>query len=99
TAGELNGIKFVRFCTSRYDRKNGTMITNWELIVQKGYNKPIIRKGVWKRQTYSVNEVKKIFDVTGFKFETVYDRTRTLKDFDEKRSFSYLIIAKKQKDI
>lgn len=93
TAGETDGIKFVRFCKSKYDKKLGIITTNWETLVQKNFRKPLEAHGIWKRQTYTIQDLKNIFEDAGFKLENVYDRL--LKKFDDKKSFSYLIIARK----
>jgi|GEM_PF-1263978 len=96
TAGEENGIRFVRFTTSKYDKKTGIIVTKWEAAVQKGYSKPVNQAGIWKRQTYTQKEVEEIFSQTGFKLEQICDRN--LGKFKTKKSFSYLIIAKKTND-
>lgn len=93
TAGEEDGTKFVRFSKSKYDEKSGIIRTKWETIIQENFSKPLKFGGIWKRQTYSQEDLVKIFAQTGFKLEKIYDRS--LKKFDDKKSFSYLIVARK----
>jgi 2-polyprenyl-3-methyl-5-hydroxy-6-metoxy-1,4-benzoquinol methylase len=97
TAGENNGIKFVRFSKSEYNNRTGIINTKWDVMIQKGYITPIKKSGVWRRQTYSVNEIRNIFNKTGFKLEQIYDRT--LDKFEPEKSFSYLIIGRKERSI
>jgi hypothetical protein len=49
--------------------------------------------GVWKRQTYTLQDPKERLVSAGFKLEYAYDRS--IKKFDEKTSFSYMIVSKK----
>ena len=93
TAGERANIKFIRFSKSKYSKKTGIILTRWETLIQCGHRKPMKNDGLWKRQTYSLNDLKNIFNETGFKLENIYDRS--LADFDEKRSFSYMVVARK----
>ncbi len=93
TAGESANVKFIRFSKSKYDKKTGIILTRWETLIQCGNKKPLTNKGLWKKQTYSLKDLKNIFKETGFKLEKIYDRS--LADFDEKRSFSYMVVARK----
>jgi SAM-dependent methyltransferase len=93
TAGEISNTKFVRLCKSRYDRRSGILTTEWNALVQNDSQKPLETKGAWKRQTYTVQDLRQIFRSTGFKLKDAYDRS--LEKFDEKTSFSYLIVAEK----
>lgn len=93
TAGEDNKTKFVRLAKSKYNKKSGIIITEWEAMIQKGFSKPIKRAGIWKRQVYSKGEIEDIFAQTGFEIEEIRDRN--LGKFNPKTTFSYLIIAKK----
>ena len=97
TAGDDNGIKFVRFSKSKYNNKSGTITTKWEAMVQKGFTKPINKWGVWKRQVYSKREIEDIFSKTGFKLDRILDRN--LNKFDPNNSFSYLILGRKKDNL
>jgi len=93
TAGEDNRTKFVRFCKSKYDKKSGIITTKWETVIQRNSQKPLEASGIWKRQTYTIEDLKSIFRQTGFQLENVYDRS--LEKFEDRKSFSYLIVARK----
>jgi glycine/sarcosine N-methyltransferase len=97
TAGELGIYKFVRFSKSKYDIKSGVIYTEWKTLVQNRFKEPIENNGVWKRQTYTAEELNKLLNKTGFVMEKVVDRS--LKKFDKNTSFAYLIVAKKIKKI
>jgi len=83
----------VRFCRSKYDKKSGIITTKWERVIQRNFQTPLEASGIWKRQTYTIEDLKSMFKQTGFQLENVYDRS--LKKFDDKKSFSYLIVARK----
>jgi len=93
TAGEISGVKFVRFGKSAYDKHTGILNTRWKSVIQVRYGEPAVKTGLWKRQTYTIEDLRCLFHQSGFRLVKVLDRT--LGKFDEKKSFAYLVIARK----
>jgi len=93
TSGEISGVRFVRFGKAKYDKRSGLLNTRWKAMIQEGFGKLVVRRGLWKRQTYTIRDLRHIFQATGFRLEKVLDRTLTR--FDERKSFAYLVIARK----
>lgn len=92
-ATEYNGYKIVRFVKSDYDKSNGIAKWNWKVCIQKGFTPMVIENGTWVRQTYSIEEMDVMLRSNGFKISQVLDRN--LCEYNDIKSFAYLIVARK----
>lgn len=93
SAGESGKYKFVRFTKSSFDRFTGVLTVNWDAYVQGYYNTPEHLTGTWKRQTYSKEDLETLLSKHGFELSEMHDRT--MKEFNENTTYSFLAVATK----
>lgn len=90
---QVNGIQIHNMQYSELDRENG-LLTSYDIleIFEKG-DKPKIVKGKFSLQLYSAQELREILMQNGFETLNQYDMDSSF--FDEKKSMSILIVARK----
>ena len=91
TAGEYQGVKFVRFCQSTIDLNNGRFTTDWDAYVQEGLRAAARFTGTWQRQIYTCAELEQILSTAGFKILKYYDRYGG--EFIREKTFSVVIVS------
>ena len=93
TAGEHEGIRFVRFTQAQVDVELGLMTIGWEATVQHGFTTPEVLNGTWHRQIYTVGELADLMEAAGFRILEYHDRYGG--SFSETDSFSVVIVSQR----
>ena len=88
TAGEHEGIRFVRFTQAQVDVELGLMTIGWEATVQHGFTTPEVLNGTWHRQIYT-----DLMEAAGFRILEYHDRYGG--SFSETDSFSVVIVSQR----
>jgi len=93
TAGEYQGLKFVRFTQSTIDIALGLMVTHWESFIQQDFQHMKRFSGTWYRQIYCLDELEQILFDNGFHVIKYLERNGA--SFNKTQSYSVLVIAEK----
>jgi SAM-dependent methyltransferase len=93
TAGEHEGVKFVRFTQAQVDVEQGLMTIEWEAIVQHGFTTPEALSGTWYRQIYTVGQLGDLMEAGGFRILEYHDRYSG--SFSETDSFTVVIVSQR----
>ncbi len=88
---EIDGTKYVRFNDNSLDRKNGVLRVHQRTFVQKGHDRPALRRDSWDMQMYTVAELEAMLLDGGFRRVRFYGGPD--RDFDRKESLSILAVA------
>jgi SAM-dependent methyltransferase len=93
TAGEHQGLKFVRFTQSTINIALGLMVTHWESFIQQDFQHMKRFSGTWYRQTYRLDELEQILFDNGFHVIKYLERNGA--SFNKTQSYSVLVITEK----